>query len=487
MSGYKLKCGLEVHAQLLTKQKLFSSTNTSFHAHPNSHVSFFDAALPGTQPRFNYGCLRLALTAAAALNSDVRSSFSFDRKHYMYPDQPAGYQITQHYEPFASGGYLDLTARDYSKPRSQPTTRVHIKQIQIEQDTGKTIYVDNTSQVDLNRTNTGLIELVTEPDLPTPESAGVFVKKLQTLLRHLNICSGEMESGAMRVDVNVSVNGGERCEIKNLFSTSAVVAAIKAEFDRQVRDIKEGKIISSETRGWDGKNTWKLRGKEGSIDYRYMPDPELPVVHLRPSIMEKINKDLPALPDSILDSLLEDPYNVPLVDAKTLMERGMRYVDFYRQVHSMFVERGGKKSSMVASWLVNRWMGQTEGGELPPVEIFAELLLAIDGGKITTTSGKLILKHLVGLAESGQLDSNLTVGNIIEEFDLGTAEADDELDAICQAVIKSNADATARYLSGKKNAISFLLGATMKTTQGTYNPAQVKAALEKQLALEKKT
>ncbi|PRT57114.1 Glutamyl-tRNA(Gln) amidotransferase subunit B, mitochondrial [Wickerhamiella sorbophila] len=481
MSGHKLKCGLEVHAQLLTKQKLFSSTSTSFHAPPNTRVSYYDAALPGTQPRFNYDCLRLALTAAAALNCDVKRSFSFDRKHYMYPDQPAGYQITQHFEPFAMGGFLDVMARDYSKPRGHPTTRVNIKQIQIEQDTAKTIYVDNVSQVDLNRTNTGLIELVTEPDLPTAESAGVFVKKLQTLLRHLGVCNGEMETGAMRVDVNVSVDDGERCEIKNLFSTSAVVAAIKAEFNRQIRDIESGKVISSETRGWDGKETWKLRGKEGSIDYRYMPDPELPVVRLPDSIVEKIRRSMPALPDQVLDELVAAPYNVPLVDAKTLMDHGMRYVNFYRDSHALFTKSGGKKTSIVSNWLVHRWLGQTETQVFPSVQVFTDLLIAMDKGEITSTSAKLILKHLVGLAESNELTPDVTIKSIIDEFDLGTAEADDQLDAVCAGVIEENPDAANRYRSGKRNAVSFLLGATMKATQGTYSPAQVKSALERLL------
>lgn len=181
---------------------------TSFHAGPNSEVSHYDAALPGTQPKFNCEALLLALKAAQALGCKVSGSFSFDRKHYFYGDQPAGYQITQHFQPYAQDGTLDL----YQRNGVGKDIKVRIKQIHIEQDTGKTTYIDDTANIDLNRTNHGLIELVTEPDIPSAEAAGAFIKKLQMLLRHIGVCTGELETGAMRVDVNVSVDGGQQCE-----------------------------------------------------------------------------------------------------------------------------------------------------------------------------------------------------------------------------------------------------------------------------------
>lgn len=476
----RLKVGLEVHAQLASARKLFSNSRTSFHATPNSQVSYFDAAIPGTQPIFNWECMYLALKAATALGATVNSTCAFDRKHYMYPDQPAGYQITQFYRPYANGGYLDLFPRDFHQS-SQEALRVRIRQLQMEQDTGKSTYVDGVALIDLNRANTPLIELITEPDMTTPEQAGVFVRKLQTLLRHLGVCTGDMETGALRVDVNVSAHApgfdGPRCEIKNLFSTTAVVAAIKAEFRRQVADIEKGKTIISETRGWDGKKTWALRAKEGVVDYRYMPDPEIPEIHVPDQIVSRIRDSLPVLPDDILEELIGDAYKLKFVDARTLMDHGMEYVNFFRNIHARYLADGGQSPESIINWIVHKWLGKTK--VLPSEDLFLELFKLIDEGTITTASARLLVNHLASLAGTDALSSVKSLKSLVDEYDLTEDSEADTLEQICSSIIAENPDVVERIKKGKKSSISYLLGQVMKLSQGTYNPKAVKETLEK--------
>lgn len=420
----------------------------------------------------------LALKAAVALDCQVSNKFSFDRKHYFYGDQPAGYQITQHFEPYATEGTLELFQRDgVKKP-----VKVRIKQIQIEQDTGKSTYIDDTSNIDLNRTNTCLIELVTEPDIPDPEAAGAFVKKLQMLLKHLGVCSGELESGAMRVDVNVSVNYGQRCEIKNLSSTSAIVHAIKAEFKRQKREIEQGREIQSETRGWDGKNTWKLRGKEEGVDYRYMPDPEVLPVSLAPDVVDRVRSELPELPDTIFKGLLEKPYSVPLKDARSLMTTPGA-VDYYKAVYDYVKARGGQTKN-VSNWIVHNLLGELNildkkfDASIISVTNLGDIIVKISDSSITTASGKLIFKHLLN-----NPDDHSTVDEVISQFDLGKAESkvdgvQDAINSLCEDVMAKFPDISEQIRSGKKpKSIQFLIGNVMRECQGRVDPKTIEQAL----------
>ncbi len=303
LEKWELTVGIEVHAELNTARKLFSKAATSVGDQPNTHVALFDVAFPGSQPIFETETLIPALRAALAFKCQIQHRSSFDRKHYFYQDQPAGYQITQYYEPFAKNGHLTLYPYDFpagTAPQTEPI-RIGIKQIQMEQDTAKTIQQPpSTHLLDFNRVNHPLIEIITLPQIHDPLVAAVAVKKIQNVLRSVDACTAGMELGGLRADVNVSVRErnkqpsdqdhsysgvtglGQRTEIKNLASVKAVEDAIIAERDRQIDVLENGGIIEGETRGWTlgSKTTNRLRSKEGEVDYRYMPDPDIAPVFI---------------------------------------------------------------------------------------------------------------------------------------------------------------------------------------------------------------
>lgn len=281
---WKLTVGLEIHAQLNTERKLFSDAKTSEDDAPNSNVAVFDLALPGTQPEFQKATILPALRAALGLNCEICQKSQFDRKHYYYQDQPAGYQITQYYFPFAVSGNVLVYDHDGISPEDGRVVDIAIKQIQIEQDTAKSnIQPPSTTLLDFNRVGRSLIEIITHPQIHHPQTAAACVRKIQSILQSVNAVTTGMELGGLRADVNVSVSPagsealGQRTEIKNLSSVKAVENAIIAERDRQIAILESGGYIEGETRGWTLGNTEtnKLRGKEGEVDYRYMPDPDI--------------------------------------------------------------------------------------------------------------------------------------------------------------------------------------------------------------------
>jgi aspartyl-tRNA(Asn)/glutamyl-tRNA(Gln) amidotransferase subunit B len=300
LKDWELTVGIEIHAELNTARKLFSDAPTSFNEEPNSNVAPFDLAYPGAQPHFQKATLLPALRAAIALNCNVQRKSSFDRKHYFYQDQPAGYQITQFYEPFAKNGEITLFDHDGIAPEDGKSITIGIKQVQMEQDTAKTMLEPPSKYLlDFNRVSHPLIEIITLPHIHHPSTAAALVRKIQSILKAVDACTAGMETGGLRADVNVSVRRrdadessdaghsysgvtglGQRTEIKNLSSFKAVEDAIVAERDRQIDVLEAGGRIEGETRGWTlgSTETRKLRGKEGEVDYRYMPDPDIPSV-----------------------------------------------------------------------------------------------------------------------------------------------------------------------------------------------------------------
>lgn len=347
VDGWELTVGIEIHAQLNTSRKLFSPAVTSFNDDPNSHVALFDVAMPGSQPVFQTETLVPALRAALSLNCDIQQVSRFDRKHYFWWDQPAGYQITQYYQPFAKNGHITLLARDGISAEDGESVTVGIKQVQLEQDTAKTLaQTDNAHWLDFNRVGAPLIEIITEPHIHHPRTAAMFVRKVQLLLNTVDACVFGMETGGLRADVNVSVRRtdnpsqelGTRTEIKNLSTIKAIEDAVIAERDRQIRELEAGGKIAGETRGWTigAKETRRLRGKEGEVDYRYMPDPDIAPIIIGSDVVEHLRQSLPVSPDTELDKLITH-FGLTPKDAVSLinLDNGARVQYFYKVLHSL--------------------------------------------------------------------------------------------------------------------------------------------------------
>ncbi|OTB03201.1 hypothetical protein M426DRAFT_321990 [Hypoxylon sp. CI-4A] len=373
VDGWELTVGIEIHAQLNTAKKLFSPATTSFNDDPNSHVAFFDLATPGSQPIFQKETLIPALRAALAFNCDIQNVSRFDRKHYFHWDQPSGYQITQYYEPFARDGRIVLQPRDGIAPEDGDGVSVGIKQIQMEQDTAKTMaQPGEVHWIDFNRVGVPLIEIITLPDIHHPATAAALVRKIQIILNAADACVSGMEAGGLRADINVSIRRsddpsaplGQRTEIKNLSSFKAVEDAIIAERDRQIAVLESGGTIESETRGWSigSTETRRLRGKEGEVDYRYMPDPDLAPVVIGNDLVHHIRDTMGELPDGEVDELIQR-FGLTPKDALSLvaLDGGMR-VEYFWHVVDLLAERFGPDASspkyssgyqLAANWILH--------------------------------------------------------------------------------------------------------------------------------------
>lgn len=353
---YKLKCGIEIHTQLNTKYKLFSnSRNDSFRFmdQPNSLVSNYDLAIPGEQPVFNYDVLKQALKLASYLNfQDINKNSKFDRKHYMYPDNPQGYQVTQKFNPLAKHGYLKLTK--FLDGIDKEEKLIRLSTLQIEQDTAKTILKDfddleNGEQsgmlkIDCNRNNVPLIELVTEPDFEDIKEVITFVSKYQQIVRFLEICKGDMEEGNLRFDVNINVNDHHIAELKNLPTPSAIENALKYEYNRQVENLKEGNRGSKETRSWDSEKTYSLRDKNEVVDYRFMPDNELKPLRFTDKFLQQVKNEIPFNIDEEILKMRSSPYNVSDKHIKSLLkfessqlEKTLRVYNYYQTMANKYL------------------------------------------------------------------------------------------------------------------------------------------------------
>lgn len=517
VDGYQLKCGLEIHTQLNTRDKLFSfSTNNSFAAvhHPNIHTSYFDIALPGTRPILNYEAVLSALKLGLAIDGKVNTTSHFDRKHYFYGDQPQGYQITQHYVPIVKGGRLILLKNiDNIK---EDRKEIRIIQLQLEQDTGRSLYqkADNMTLIDLNRSNLPLIELVTEPDFSDAKQVRAFVKKYQDLVRQLGISTGDLETGSLRVDVNINVNEFPRVELKNLPNTSSIVHAIQYEYKRQVNILLngeyEGERAKQETRGWDGKKTIKLRTKETTIDYRYMPDPELPVITINQDVIKAIKKTLPMPTEEKINIFVNDPYNLSFKDAKILtihnelnpLYNNEDLKDYYVAIFTAYSNNVGKdniNSKLVVSWVIHELLGYLNKLEIPLSKVnvlltpkkFASFLTLIHTEKLSKTSAKLLLFHILEEFKQDNfvIKSEIDFSDLIKKFNISAINTVDQnaLESDCLAIVKDIKDQKMleAIISGKKkNSLNFLIGLGMRKYQGRIQSDQIKKAMKKVLNIE---
>ncbi|KAF9268893.1 Glutamyl-tRNA amidotransferase B subunit [Marasmius fiardii PR-910] len=500
--GWQTVIGIETHVQLKCRQKLFSrATNGLLSDSPNSRYNVFDAAFPGTLPKLNPKCVELAVRAALALNCDLKKRSKFDRKHYFYPDQPVGYQITQHYSPFALNGTLTLPKLG---------RRVRIKQIQLEQDTGKSIFNPRTrsSLIDLNRAGAGLLEIVTEPDLRSTEEAADYVRSLQTLLRSMGVSDGNMEAGSLRCDINISVNRhgepfGTRCEIKNVNSVRFMVAAIQYEIERQKGILSASSSsessppqVSQETRGFDEHRweTYTIRSKEDAPDYRYMPDPNLGTLVLDENIIKRIRSHLPLTPEATRNRLiatygpsgvteasidvlmgLDSSQDVPF-DGVMIPNDGnaMSAVDYFESVGK---DRDPRE---VINWITQTFLGLLSVMRKPfstsavPVSQMGALIDMASNGEMTRSSGRLLLRYIL----QKPLSADMSVRGLAEELDLvsgGPAHREDE---ICQRAIAALPSEVAAFRSGNKNVLNRLIGWVMKETKGKVDVQQTRNRLE---------
>ena len=471
---WEVVIGLEVHAQVISNAKLFSGASTVFGAEPNTQVSFIDAAFPGMLPVINRECVAQAVRTGLGLNAHINVVSRFDRKNYFYADLPAGYQISQYQHPIVGEGVIEIELA------SGETKQIGITRLHLEQDAGKSLHDQHPtkSYIDLNRSGVALMEIVSEPDLRSPEEAGAYLRKLRTILRYLGTCDGNMEEGSMRADVNVSVRKhGEpfrtRCEVKNVNSIRYVMLAIEAEAKRQVEVWESNGTVSQETRLYDVPRgtTRSMRSKEDAHDYRYFPDPDLLPLVLDEDWIADLKSKLPELPDAKKSRFIQD-YAMPVYDAGVLVAE-QATADFYETVAK------GRDPKLVANWVMGDFFaalnrtGQTI--ETSPVSA-ASLGKLIDLMADNTINGRIAKEVFEAMVDTGK-----DPGTIVEEKGLRQVTDTGAIDTAVDQVLASNADKVAEYKSGKDKLFGFFVGQVMKAMAGKGNPALVNEALKRKL------
>ena len=485
---WEVVIGLEVHAQIISNSKLFSTGSTKFGADPNENVSFVDAALPGTLPVINSFCVEQAIKTGLGLNADVNLVSYFDRKNYFYPDLPQGYQISQYKHPIISNGYIEIEKSDGA------TKKIHLERIHIEQDAGKSIHDQSPTKtfIDLNRSGIALMEIVTKPDMSDQEETIAFLKKLRSILRYLKTCDGNMEEGSMRADVNLSIHHpgtelGTRAEIKNVNSFKFIAAAIEYEIQRQVEILESGGAVDQETRLFDHNTgeTRPMRSKEDAQDYRYFPEPDLPPLVLEQSRIDRIRETIPELPDTKAHRLQND-YELSHYDA-CLIASEMELAEFYETALSNCLNSLKKKdqaeekatAKILANWLLvdlfaylNKNGKSITQSNVSPAQL-AELVMLI---RDNTISGKIAKDVLEIMWETQK-----SPAQIVEEKGLKQITNTDEIEKSLKQVLDENQDKVDEYRSGKEKLFGFFVGQAMKKTQGKANPQMVNEILKKLL------
>jgi aspartyl-tRNA(Asn)/glutamyl-tRNA(Gln) amidotransferase subunit B len=472
---WELIIGLEVHAQISSKAKLFSGSSTEFGGAPNSHVSLVDAAMPGMLPVINRYCVEQAVKTGLGLKAQINKRSVFDRKNYFYPDLPQGYQISQFKEPIVGAGKVVLDMPD-------ETVEVGIERLHMEQDAGKSIHdlVPGHSVIDLNRSGVALMEVVSLPDLRSSDEAKEYVTKLRTILRYLGTCDGNMEQGSLRADVNVSVRRpgepfGTRCEIKNVNSIRFIGQAIEYEARRQIDILEDGGSIDQETRLFDPKSgqTRPMRSKEEAHDYRYFPDPDLLPLEFDQALVDKIAASLPELPDEKKARLISE-YGLSAYDASVLITDPADAA-FFEDVAK------GRDGKFAANWVINELSGRLnkDGHGIADSPVSADQLGAmIDLISDGVISGK-IAKDLFEILweEGGDPRKIVEARGMKQVTDTGAIEA------VVDEIFAANGDKVAA-VKEKPNMIGWFVGQVMKATQGKANPQAVNEILKSKLGLD---
>ncbi len=472
---WELVIGLEVHAQVASKSKLFSGAAVGFGAGPNEQVSLVDAAMPGMLPVINRVCVEQAVRSGLGLKAKINHWSRFDRKNYFYPDLPQGYQISQYKDPIVGEGEIEVDRDDGT------SFVVRVERLHLEQDAGKSIHdMDpNATYLDLNRAGTALMEIVSFPDMRSSDEAAAYVKKVRTILRYLGTCDGDMEKGNLRADVNVSVRKvggplGTRCEIKNVNSYRFIQAAIEYEARRQIEILEDGGSVDQETRLYDPtKNeTRSMRSKEDAHDYRYFPDPDLLPLELDPAWVKSIQDSLPELPDDKRRRLMSQ-YGLSAYDATVLVIEGAR-ADFFEAAVV------GRDPKLTANWVTNELLGHLakDGLEITESPIstadITGLVELIETDVISSKIAREVFEHM--WAGEG------TPAAIVEARGLTQVSDTGALETMIDGLIAANPD-QAESVKTKPQANGWFVGQVMKQTQGKANPASVNEILKRKLGI----
>ena len=472
--SWEIVLGLEVHAQVISKAKLFSGAAAAFGADPNTQVSFVDAAFPGMLPVINGFCVEQAVKTGLGLKAEINHRSVFDRKNYFYADLPAGYQISQYQQPIVGKGVITIDLAD-GRSREVGITRLHL-----EQDAGKSLHDQHPSKtfVDLNRAGVALMEIVSEPDMRSAEEAAAYLRKLRSILRYLGTCDGNMEEGSLRCDVNVSVRRpgaelGTRCEIKNVNSIRFVQQAIDYEARRQIEVLEEGGTIRQETRLFDSGRgiTRPMRSKEHAHDYRYFPDPDLLPLELDPAWVEGLKAHLPELPDAKKQRFIKD-YGLSSYDAGVLVA-DQETAGFYEAVAK------GRDAKLAANWVISELFAVLNKAGIGIAE--SPVSAATLGGLVdliadNTISGRIAKDVFAAMVETGK-----PAGTIVEEKGLRQVTDTGAIDQVIDQVMAQQADKVAEYRSGKEKLFGFFVGQVMKATAGRANPALLNQRLKEKL------
>lgn len=466
---WEIVIGLEVHAQIVSEAKLFSSAATSFGAAPNAQVSLVDAAMPGMLPVINQECVRQAVKTGLGLKAQVNRVSIFDRKNYFYPDLPQGYQISQFTQPIVGEGVLPIDLPDGEK-------LIGIERLHMEQDAGKSLHDQHPSKsyIDLNRCGVALMEIVSRPDMRSAEEAAAYVRKLRSILRYLGTCDGNMQEGSLRCDANVSVRKpgddlGTRCEIKNLNSIRFLQQAINFEARRQVEIIEGGGAIGQETRLFDANRveTRTMRSKEDAHDYRYFPDPDLLPLVLTAEFITAIEAELPELPD-VKKARFVSEYELGEEDASQLVEE-RETATFYEAVAD------GRDKKLASNWLLTELFGALNkaGRGLDESPVSAEAL----GGLIALISDGTISGRIAKDVFAEMFETSKDACVIVEEKGLRQVSDAVEITGLIDGVLAANQDKVAEFRAGKDKLFGFFVGQVMKQSQGKANPALVNQVL----------
>lgn len=473
--GFEAIIGLEVHAQLLTKSKVFCGCSADFGGEPNTRVCPICLGFPGVLPVLNRKALEYTIRTALALNCKIARFSKFDRKNYFYPDLPKNYQISQYDMPLSYDGYLDIEV-------DGETRRVGIIRVHLEEETGKNIHLvdEPASLVDFNRTGLPLLEIVSKPDIRSPEEAKEYLMRLRDILMYIGVCNGNMEEGSFRCDANVSVRPvgstelGTKTEVKNMNSFKNVQRALEYEIRRQVGLIRSGKKVVQETRLWDAEAgvTRTMRTKEYAHDYRYFPEPDLVLMEIDPEWVEEIRRSLPELPAQRLERFIRD-YNLPEYDAKVLISR-KALADYFESCVSSF-----PKPKVVSNWIMVDLLGalnargmDIEEFPVPPSRL-AELLRFVEDGTINQRTAKDVFSEMIDTGKGPE--------EIVKSKGLLQISDERMIEEIVEKVLAENADAVESYRKGKEKAFGFLVGQVMRETKGKANPQIVNRILKERI------